>query len=104
MKKITEIAKVIRSKNSSPFDLTLDIIMKSAEYYDKLKSANAVTRELIAEIYNIDLNMVGEVIWFDPASAIKIGIRRKTSSGAPGDTDVYGAQQHAPLLGLEFDI
>lgn len=104
MKKITAIAKVIRSKNSSPFDLTLDIIMKSAEYYNKLKSKNAVNRELIAEIYNIELKDVGEVIWFDPAAAVKVGIKRKVSSGSPGDTDVYGAQQHTPLLGLEFDI
>ncbi|HAB68978.1 MAG TPA: DUF4387 domain-containing protein, partial [Gammaproteobacteria bacterium] len=26
--------------------------------------------------------------------------RRARSAGALGETDVYGAQQHAPLLGL----
>jgi hypothetical protein len=29
---------------------------------------------------------------------------RHTVSGSPGDSDVYGAQQHAPLLDLEFDL
>jgi hypothetical protein len=104
MKKITDIAKVIRSKNSSPFDLTLDIILKNAEYYKALKEKNAITRELIAKAYGVPLDMVGKVVWFDPANAVKAGLRRSVSSGAPGDSDVYGAQQHAPLLDLEFDI
>jgi hypothetical protein len=30
-------------------------------------------------------------------------MRRPVVSGSPGDSDVYGAQQHAPLLDIEFD-
>ena len=41
------------------------------------------------------------VIPFDVAYAIKITLPRKIPSGSPGDTDIYGAQQHAPLLDLE---
>ena len=104
MKKITEIAKVIRSKNCSPFDLTLDIILKNRQYYEKLKEQNAITRDLIAGLYRLPVEKIGKIICYDPACAVKFSIRRKISSGAPGDTDVYGAQQHAPLLALEFDI
>ncbi|MCB1854166.1 MAG: DUF4387 family protein, partial [Halieaceae bacterium] len=43
-------------------------------------------------------------IYFDPALAIKICLPREVSSGAPGDRDVYGAQQHAPLLLWEFEL
>ena len=50
---ILDIAKVVRSKNSGPFELTMD---------------------------------------------------RPMPSGVPGETDVYGAQQHAPLLKLVFDL
>ena len=42
--------------------------------------------------------------YFDPAKAVKITIVRPISSGALGETDVYGAQQHAPLMGVEFDL
>jgi hypothetical protein len=35
---------------------------------------------------------------------VKVVMPRRLVSGAPGDTDVYGAQQHAPLLSLEFDV
>ena len=34
--------------------------------------------------------------------AIKVTIPRLASSGSVRDTDIYGAQQHAPLLESEF--
>ena len=40
------------------------------------------------------------IVEFPPAYAIKITMRRPVPSGSPGDSDVYGAQQHAPLLDL----
>ena len=102
MRKITEIAKVIRSKNSSPFELTLDIILKNREEYEKLKAGNVINAKLIAKAYEIPVERIKKVIYFDPAKAIKISMPRIIPSGAPGDTDVYGAQQHAPLLGIEI--
>jgi hypothetical protein len=30
-------------------------------------------------------------------------MKRRLPSGALGDGDIYGAQQHAPLLDIEFD-
>ncbi len=102
MRKITEIARVIRSKNSSPFELTLDIILKNREEYEKLKAGNVINAKLIAKAYEIPVERIKKVIYFDPAKAIKISMARIIPSGAPGDTDVYGAQQHGPLLGLEI--
>ena len=29
-------------------------------------------------------------------------LARRVMAGDPGDVDVYGAQQHAPLLGIEL--
>jgi len=45
-----------------------------------------------------------KVIFFDPSLAVKIGLPRQIRSGSPGDTDVYGAQQHAPMLGIDLDM
>ena len=42
------------------------------------------------------------VIAYAPAFAIKIVLPRTTIAGDPGDRDVYGAQQHGPLLGVEL--
>jgi hypothetical protein len=44
------------------------------------------------------------IIEFVPAHAIKATIVRPMCSGDIRETDVYGAQQHAPLLDLEFDF
>jgi len=34
------------------------------------------------------------------AAPVKFSIRREVASGGVGDSDVYGAQQHAPLLDI----
>jgi hypothetical protein len=42
------------------------------------------------------------VLPYPAALAIKIVMDRVVASGDIGDRDVYGAQQHAPLLDLEL--
>ncbi len=104
MKKLTEYAKVIRSKNSSPFELTFDIIFNEDKHYRIFKEQKLITRESVAQLYDVPVERVSKVIFFDPAKAVKFGMRRSVPSGAPGDTDVYGAQQHGPLLTLEYNL
>jgi hypothetical protein len=100
--KLTDIAAVIRSKNSGPYELTLDIIFKDREWYEKIKKAKAIHPGLISKIYGLPEEEVLDIIEFDPAGAIKINLKRPIVSGDIGDTDIYGAQQHAPLLEVEF--
>ena len=100
--KLIDIAAVIRSKNSGPYELTLDIIFKDREWYEKVKKAKAIHPGLISKIYGLPEEEVLDIIEFDPAGAIKINLKRPIVSGDIGDTDIYGAQQHAPLLGIEF--
>ncbi|ACI19806.1 DUF4387 domain-containing protein [Dictyoglomus thermophilum] len=102
--KLMDLAKVIRTKNSGPFILTIDIIFKDPHIYHKLKELDYFSKKWWAEIYGIDIEDVISVIYFDPVNAVKANIKRKVPSGSPGDTDVYGAQQHAPLLGVELDV
>lgn len=102
--KLIDIAGVIRSKNAGPYELTLDIIFKEQEWYRKIKNSLAINRPLISRIYSIPAGDILDIIEFDPAGAIKITVKRPLISGDIGETDVYGAQQHAPLLGLELEI
>lgn len=104
MTKLTDVAKVIRSKNSSPFELTLDIIFADAGVYERVRANEAISPSTIADLYGIAPERVHRVIYFDPAHAVKITLARPLPSGAPGDTDVYGAQQHGPLLTLTLDL
>ena len=102
MTTLADIALVVRSKNTGPLTYCLDIIFRDAGDYARFKSGRLIDAGLIAGLYGIDREQVLDVIYFDPALAIKICLPRAISSGAPGDRDVYGAQQHAPLLLWQF--
>ncbi len=101
-KKISELARVIRSKNAGPFELTFDIIFKDEQIYERVKNSGVFSRELFAELYRIPVEKVLNFCLFDQARAIKATIARSVSSGTAGDSDVFGAQQHAPLLEIEI--
>lgn len=101
--KLIDIANVIRSKNAGPYELTFDIIFKSQEWYDRIKKSGAISKDLISRLYNTSPENILDIIEFDPAIAVKITIIRPLVSGDIGETDVYGAQQHAPLLEVEFN-
>lgn len=102
--KITEIAEVIRSKNSGPYELTFDIIFKDREAFEMARRSGIFTRELFAGLYGIEVENVINVVEFVQANAIKATIVRPVVSGDLGETDVYGAQQHAPLLSIEVPV
>ena len=102
--KLTDIASVIRSKNSGPYELTLDIIFNDYDVYESVKKGNFINNRLICDLYNVTPDKIINITAFDPAKAIKATIIRPLCSGDLGETDVYGAQQHAPLLSLEFEI
>jgi hypothetical protein len=98
---LTELAEVIRSKNSGPYELTMDIIFKDFVSYEKVKQNRVINKKLISRLYQIPEEDISSIIEFDPARAIKITIKRPIVAGAVGESDVYGAQQHAPLLTIE---
>ncbi|HHY52817.1 MAG TPA: DUF4387 domain-containing protein [Clostridiales bacterium] len=101
--KLTDLASVIRSKNSGPYELTMDIIFNDFDGFEKVRKAKVINEELVCRLYNIAPKDIVGIVEFEPAKAIKITIRRPLCSGNLGETDVYGAQQHAPLLDLEVD-
>lgn len=99
--KITEMAEVIRSKNSGPYELTFDIIFKDRVNFETARRSGLFTNHLFATLYGINDDEVLNVVEFEQANAIKATIVRHVVSGSPGDSDIYGAQQHAPLLNIE---
>jgi len=101
--RLIDIASVIRSKNAGPGELTLDIIFKTPEAFARVVEGKLIDKALIARLYGQQEQDVISVIAFQPAWAVKATLRRPLPSGAVGDTDIYGAQQHAPLLGLVFE-
>lgn len=103
MKKLKDIAKACKSKNAGPFEITLDIMFDDALLFERVRATGVINRELIANLYGV---APSEVLFTEylPALAWKATLPRRVASGAIGDTDIYGAQQHAPLLDIEIPI
>ena len=98
---LSDIAQVIRSKNAGPRRLTLDLMFASDGDYQRVAQSPALGRVKIAALYGVAAEAV-TVIPYPVGRAIKIVLARPIMAGDPGDRDVYVAQQHAPLLGVEI--
>ncbi|MBP5236476.1 MAG: DUF4387 domain-containing protein [Clostridia bacterium] len=101
---LREIAAVIRSKNSGPYELTFDVMLKDKTMYEKIREANVINEQVIADLYRIPKEDVLSIVWFPNALAVKATIVRPLPSGDIGERDVYGAEQHAPLMEYVFDL
>lgn len=91
----------ISSKNAGNFFLTFDVVFDDVAVYDRVKRAGVLTPERVASLFHMPAEEVLHVVEFDQGLAFKIAVRRTHASGDPGETDVFGAQQYAPLLELE---
>jgi hypothetical protein len=97
---ILDLVFILRSKNAGPLYLGFDLIFKDEKGYELGKKY--ITKQRIADLYHIPLDRVADLIPYDPGRGIKVTIVRSAISGDPEDMDVYGCQQHAPLLRMEI--
>jgi hypothetical protein len=101
---LSEIARVIRSKNAGPFVVTFDIIFADAETLERVRRSGMLTDQTVAGLYGVSANEILDFAYYPMARAVKFSMYRPQPSGARFDTDVYGAQQHAPLLTLPVSL
>ncbi|MBP8297840.1 MAG: DUF4387 domain-containing protein [Burkholderiales bacterium] len=99
--KLSALAKTIRSKNAGVNLITFDIIFRERATYERVKRSGVLTRESVCKLYRIPPERIADFVEFDPANAIKFTIYRLRPSGSPGDPDIFGAQQYAPLLDID---
>lgn len=102
MSTLGELAQVLRSKNAGPFLITIDVMFDSMDIFQRVAGSGALTPAAVAERYGLSAQDV-RVVDYPRAKAIKITLPRlwgTRGAGSSGDRDVYGAQQHAPLLNL----
>lgn len=99
--KLSALAKTIRSKNAGVNLITFDIIFAERANYERVKRSGVLTRETVCKLYRISAERISDFVEFDPGNAIKFTLFRLRPSGGPGDPDIFGAQQYAPLLDIE---
>lgn len=94
------LASTVRSKNAKPYRLTLDVIFTSDDYFRYVLGTGALTADTVAEAYGVTTEAVTSSHVFEAGLAVKFTLRRSPTQGAMGETDMYGAQQHVPLMNL----
>jgi hypothetical protein len=103
-RKLSDVAKTIRSKNAGVDRITFDIIFADRATYETVCRSGALGRAAILRLYNLPEARLCDHVEFAPANAIKFTITRERPSGSPGDADIFGAQQYAPLLDVEVPV
>ncbi len=101
MTRLRELASTIRSKNAGVDHLTFDVIFRDRAAFKRVRDSGALAPEKICALFKIPRERLTHHCVFEPAQAIKFTIRRRAPSGGPGETDVFGAQQYAPLFDVE---
>ncbi len=102
MNKLKDLAQVIRSKNSGPFEITFDVMFADRATYRRVEASGVLTSELVCRLYNVAPEDIVALLFFEPALAFKFTLRRGWAQGSIGERDTFGAQQHAPLMDIEI--
>ena len=100
--RLRDLASTIRSKNAGVDHITFDIIFRERAEFERVRDSGALTLARVAALYRIPEERITDFVVFEPAQAIKFTIRRERPSGSPGEHDVFGAQQYAPLFDIEI--
>lgn len=98
---LQDLARVVRSKNAGPTQLTLDLFFRDEAAYAMAASSGALAPDAVAALYGVPAAQVQRHL-LPQLAAIKFTLPRRICAGDPGDGDIYGAQQHAPLLELSL--
>jgi hypothetical protein len=101
MATLGELARLIRSKNAGPFELTFDIMFADREVYERVKQSGMLTRQAVATRYGVPSEDVKFFVC-DNALAFKASIPRPYFQGDLMDSDGHGGQQYAPLMDIEI--
>lgn len=101
MTSLRDLASTIRSKNAGVDHITFDVIFRDRGNFERVRDSNVLSRDKVAKLFGIAEERITHHTVFEPANAIKFTIRRLKPSGTPGETDVFGSQQYAPLFDVE---
>ncbi len=102
--KLSELVTVLRSKNAGPFHTTFDLFFDDEKLYQKVKNSGVLSNALFCRLYKLDEQEVEGIYFVDSVKGIKITIAKPANmtSGDVHCRDLFGAQQHPPLMDLEI--
>ncbi|KAJ3520628.1 hypothetical protein NM208_g13636 [Fusarium decemcellulare] len=104
-KTLVDVAKVVRSKNSGPYEITLDVMFDNMDVYQTIKASGLLDSKCISRLFGVPEDQVIWAGFFDAAMAFKATVPRRrrghpACSGGYLENDVHGSQQYIPLVKL----
>jgi len=95
--KLKEAVKILRSKNAGVWHITIDIVFKNKELYERAKAK--LNKDYFSRLFNRE-----SVNYFecDGINTLKISFLRDSAAGSMSDTDCLGANFYIPLLDVEI--
>ncbi len=101
---LADLAAIVRSKNAGPFRLTFDILFDDEPTFLAVVAADAINPDRVAAAFGVDPARVSSIHVLPEGLAIKVTLLRPRAQCAAGETDVYGCQQHVPLMTLPVPL
>lgn len=106
-KTLSDVCRVLRSKNAGPFEITLDAIFFTEAAYQSVKTSGLLSKSRVAKALGVADK---DIIWmgfFEPALAFKVTIPRyragkMRSAGGFMEHDVHGSQQHMGFANIKL--
>jgi len=99
MAELRHFARLLRSKNAGPFQLTIDVMMGTARDFQHVVDSGAINERVIGKLLGVDPRDV-RIFRYEPAFAIKVTVPRRLGVGDPQDNDLFGGQLFGPLAEL----
>ncbi|WQF90036.1 Putative acyclic terpene utilization [Colletotrichum destructivum] len=99
---LSDISRVLRSKNAGPYEITMDVMFESQAVFDAVEASGLLSPANVAEALRVRPE---DIVWsgfFAPALAFKVTIPRfragkMASAGSFMENDIHGSQQHLGL-------
>lgn len=79
------------------------MIFKDFDTYHRVRDAKVINSLMFANLYRIPESDILDVVYFDPAKPHRDYCTSNPFRSTWRD-DVYGAQQHAPLMNFSFNL
>ncbi|KAF5619591.1 uncharacterized protein FTJAE_11875 [Fusarium tjaetaba] len=104
---LSDLFRIIRSKNAGPYEITIDAMFASTEAYEAIKSSDFLSATNVAKAIGISEEDIIWIGFFDPAISFKVTIPRirsgkKKSAGGFMENDIHGSQEHIGLASLKL--
>lgn len=100
---LADAAAVLRSKNAGAHFVTIDVMFDDRERYERVRDSDAFSAAAVADRLGVPESDV-QFFEYEPGLAFKITIPRTVPVSSPGDSDVFGAQQYAPILEMDVPV